>query len=178
MSTGSWFKAHRKQVITHTSIIAAFVLFTIFVAGPFFDTFEAISGESRLHEFPLPDETKDIKYSFWPFTTDGHTVVDISGWAFIEGQDSENSQVFIVLKSANRTYIFDTTVLVRRDVTEALQELNVNLDYSGFKAIIPITKIENGEYIVGIYIRKGDIEALQYTNKAITKSKGTIELTE
>ncbi len=40
-------------------------------------------------------------------------------------------------------------------------------------ALIPARKIDNGEYTVGIYIKKGDIEALIYTNKAIIKSKGT-----
>ena len=53
--------------------------------------------------------------------------------------------------------------------------MDLNLDYSGFVALIPARKIDNGEYIVGIYITKGDIEALQYTDRAITKSGNTIE---
>ena len=49
----------------------------------------------------------------------------------------------------------------------------MNLNYSGFMALVPARKIGDGEYAIGIYIRKGDIEALIYTNKAIIKSKGT-----
>jgi len=99
----------------------------------------------------------------------------MNGWAFIEDMDSENGEVYIVLKSGSRTYIFDTMVMVRTDITRHFEELNLNLDYSGFAALIPARKIANGEYSVGIYIRKGDIEALIYTNKATIKSKGTMK---
>ena len=50
----------------------------------------------------------------------------------------------------------------------------MNLDYSGFVALIPARKIANGEYVIGIYIRKGDIEALIYADKAVIKSGDTI----
>jgi len=53
----------------------------------------------------------------------------------------------------------------------------VNVEYSGFTTIIPARKISNGEYTVGIYIRGGDIEALQYINKEIVKSKDVVEVT-
>ena len=177
MSMGSWLKAHRKSLITHTSIIVVFVLFTIFVSGPLFDRFEAMSVESRLHEFPLPAETGGITYCFGEFATDGRATVEIRGWAFIDGEDSVESEIYIVLKSADRTYIFDTMVRLRPDVTKAFEELKLNLNQSGFTALLPARKIADGEYTVGIYIRKGDMEALQYTNKAVTKSKGVVELT-
>ena len=51
----------------------------------------------------------------------------------------------------------------------------MNVEYSGFTTIIPARKISNGEYAVGIYIRGGDIEALQYTDKEIVKSKDVVE---
>ena len=175
MSTGSWFKAHRKQVITHTSIIVGFVLFIIFVSGPLFDGLEAVQGESMLHDFPLPAETGGIRYCFDEFATDGRTTVGVRGWAFIEGMDSENSETHIVLKSGSRTYIFDIMEQIRQGVTQHFEELNLNLDQSGFRALIPARKLANGEYAVGIYIAKGDIEALIYTNKTIRKSGDTLE---
>lgn len=178
MSTGNWFKAHRKQVITHTSIIVGFVLFIIFVSEPLFDRLERldrIPGEAQLHQFQLPAETDDIMYAFDISTGDPRVAAIQRGWAFIEGEDSENSKVYIVLKSPSQTYIFDTHVAKRPDVTWHFQELDLNLDYSGFMALIPVRKIANGDYTVGIYITKGDIEALQYIDKAITKSGGTLE---
>jgi len=178
MSTGSWLKAHRRSLITHTLIVGAFLLFLLFLSEPLFDRLEKldrIPGEAQLHQLQLPTETDDIMYAFDISTEDPKVVAIERGWAFIEGEDSENSKVYIVLKSPSQTYIFDTHVEERPDVTRHFEEMNLNLDYSGFMALIPVRKIANGEYTVGIYITKGDVEALQYTDKAITKSGGTLE---
>ena len=90
------------------------------------------------------------------------------GWAFIEGHDSADSEIYIVLKSAGRTYVFTTETVIREGVTQHFKELDLNLDYSGFAALIPARRIANGAYTVGIYITKGDIEALQYTDRVVT----------
>ena len=174
MSMGRWLKAHRKQVITHTSIIVGFVLLTIFVAEPLFDRLEQVAGESQLYETTLPAATNNIQYSIDKVEVTAHTL-EMNGWAFIMGMDPDNSEIYIVLKSRSlfnifsRTYIFTAETMIREDVTQAFKELNLNLDYSGFTALIPTRKIAGGEYTVGIYITKGDIEALQYTGKAIAK---------
>lgn len=178
MSVGNWLMARRKQIITHTLIVGAFLLFLLFLSEPLFDRLERIDripGEAQLHQLQLPTETDDIIYEFDISTEDPRVVAIERGWAFIDGEDSENSKVYIVLKSPSQTYIFDTYVEERPDVTRYFQEMDLNLDYSGFVALIPARKIDNGEYIVGIYITKGDIEALQYTDRAITKSGNTIE---
>jgi len=165
MSVGSWFKAHRKSLITHTSIIVGVVLLTIFVAEPLLDKFEKISGEAKLQRIQLPAETNNIGYGIDSISTDGHTGVEITGWSFVEGQDSKNRELYIVLKSAQRTYVFDSQVMF------------LNVEYSGFKTIIPARKISNGEYTVGIYIRGGDIEALQYIDNEVVKSEDVLEVT-
>jgi hypothetical protein len=178
MSMGSWLKTRRKQIITHTLIVGAFLLFLLFLSEPLFDRLERldrIPGEAQLHQIQLPTETDDIMYAFDISTEDPRVVVIERSWAFIKGEDSENSKVYIVLKSASQTYIFDTHAEERPDVTRHFQELGLNLDYSGFMTLIPARKIDNGEYTVGIYITKGDIGALQYTDRAITKSGGTLE---
>ncbi len=172
----SWFNAHRKPLITHMSIIAGFVLVVIFVAEPLFDRLEAIPGEAQLHRFELPAATNGMRRAIDEFQTDGRTTVEVRGWAFIEGQDSENSEIFVALESADRTYVFDTMMRERTDVTRHFEELGLNLDHSGFSALIPTRRIADGEYTVGIYIRKDETEALQYTNRSLVKSRGTIEL--
>jgi hypothetical protein len=164
MSMGSWFKAYKKSLIIHTSIIVGFVLLTVFVSEPLFDSLERISGEAKLQQLQLPAETNNIMYEINPITTDGHTGVEISGWWFVEGLHSINRELYIVLKSAQRTYVFDS------------QLMYVHAVYPGFKTIIPARKISNSEYTVGIYIRSDDIEALQYIDKAIVKSKDGIEV--
>ena len=174
MSMGSWLKTRRKQVITHTSIIVGFVLLTIFVTEPLFDRLEQVAGESRLYETSIPAATDNIRYWVDHFEAAAQTL-EIYGWAFIEGHDSVNSNIYIVLKSTDRTYVFTTEIVVRENVTEQFKELGLNLDYSGFTALIPTRKITNGKYSVGIYITKGAIKALIYTNKAIIKSGDIIK---
>jgi hypothetical protein len=174
MSRGSWFRTHRKQLITHTSIIVGFVLLTIFVVGPLFNRLDLFAGTSRLYETSVPAATDNIQYEVDHFENAAQ-ILEIYGWAFIEGHDSVNSKIYIVLKSADRTYVFTTETVVRESVTEHFKELGLNLDYSGFSALIPTREIASGEYSVGIYIKKDDIEALIYTNKAIIKSGDTIK---
>ena len=177
MSTGSWLRTHRKHVITHTLIVGVFLLFLLFLAEPLFDRLEQVAGESKLYKTTLPAATDNIQYWIDDVEAVAHTMEIINGWAFIEGHDSVNSEIYIVLKSTDRTYVFTTETVLRKGVTQHFKELGLNLDYSGFTALIPAGKIASGEYSMGIYIRKDDIEALQYTNKAVIKSTGTVELT-
>jgi hypothetical protein len=172
MSTRSWLKVHRRSLITHTSIIVGFALFVIFVSEPLFarlEGLERIPGEAQLHHLQLPAETNDIMYAFDISSEDPRVLVIERGWAFVEGQDSENSKVYVVLKSPSQTYIFDAHLEDRPDVTRHFEEFNLNLDHSGFMTMIPTRKISDGEYAIGIYITKDDIEALEYTNKTIRK---------
>ena len=39
-------------------------------------------------------------------------LLEIKGWAFIEGHDSVNNEIYIVLKSADRTYVFTTETVL------------------------------------------------------------------
>jgi hypothetical protein len=174
MTTGSWLRTHRKQVITHTSIIVGFVLLTIFVVGPLFNRLEQFAGASRLYETSVPAATDNIQYYVDHFESAAQ-ILEIYGWAFIEGHDSVNSEIYIVLKSTDRTYVFTTETVIRENVTEQFKELGLNLDNSGFSALIPTWEIASGEYSVGIYIKKDDIEALIYTNRAIIKSGDTVK---
>jgi len=177
MSTGNWFRAHRRQVAIHSCVIAGFLVFTLFAAEPLFDRLERTPGEAQLHRIELPAETDDMRSNIDALEMDGQTAVEIRGWAFIEGEDSEGSEIYVVLKSGRRTYIFDTIVRTRPDVTRHFAEMGLELDYSGFWAFLPARRIADGEYTIGIYVKKGDIEALRYTGRSITKSRGIIEVT-
>jgi hypothetical protein len=166
MATGSWLRTHRKTVITHALIVGAFLLFLFFLSEPLFDRFERVAGESQLYETTLPAATDNIQYWIDQFQVTINTL-EVNGWAFIDGYDSLNSTIYIVLNSTNRSYVFDTRATIRPTVTQAFEELNLNLDYSGFAALIPARKIAGGDYTVGIYITKDDVEALQYTDRVV-----------
>ena len=167
MSTGSWFRKHRKQGAIHSCVIAGFLLVTLFAAEPLFDRLEAVPGEAQLHRISLLAETGDIRYNIEEISVDGSSVIEAEGWAFIEDHDSHGSQVFIVLESDRRTYVFDTMVRERPDVTAYFEDLGLDLDHSGFMALIPIRKMRAGEYVIGLYIRKGEIESFSYTAQRV-----------
>ena len=158
---------HWKQLAAHSLILGGFVLYCIFLAGPITDRLESIPGESRLRDISLPGVSGNIQCSI-ESQINTYTI-DIQGWAFIKGEDYKGCQTFIVLKSADKTYVFDTLQANRPDVTRAFKNMNLDLDWSGLYAWIPLRKIESGEYLIGVYIKKDNVEALQYTGKSVTK---------
>jgi hypothetical protein len=178
MSIGNWLGAHGKKIITHTAIIAGFVLFTIFVMVPLFDRLDRIPGEAQLYRFDLPAETTNMRYEIDNILTDGYSGVEILGWAFVDGQDSKNRDLYIVLKSAQRTYVFDTKVELRPDLLQIDRALTLNPDYSGFTTLIPAREISSGEYIVGFYdrfhLRNHVMESLYYTDRIVIKSQDSV----
>jgi len=52
----------------------------------------------------------------------------------------------------------------------------LGLEWAGFHAVIPKEEIEDGAYKIGIYVKKGDIEALKYTDIVVIKSEHGAEL--
>lgn len=139
-----------------------------------------ILRKSRLQNIALPVESQGIISTIDACRVAdeaGRKFVDITGWAFIEGQGSENSTTSLVLKSAQNTYIFDTILMDRPDVTSAYGKQGINLDHSGFMTRIPLEVVENDIYELGIYIHKPDVEALQYADNGILKSADAAGLT-
>lgn len=175
MVEGNWFKAHWKQVMTHTVILSGFLLYCVFFAGPLFDSTEG-TGESKLQNLSLPVETNNVRYNIDKLEPSDYGAI-IDGWAFIDGHDSNNNLVYIVLDSDNGTYVFSTYNYSRPDVTSFFKDMKLNLDKSGFNVLIPPNRIRNGIYKIGIYIKKGDIDARVYTGKMVIKSGDSIKLT-
>jgi len=178
MSIGSWLRTHRKKIITHTAIIAGFVLFTIFVSVPLFDKLGSVPGEAQLYQLQLPAETTNMRYEINHISAGGYSIEEIEGWAFVDFQDCQDRELYIVLKSTQRTYVFDTKVNLSPDLIKKCGGLVVNADYSGFKTLIPARKISNGEYTVGFYnrfyLRNRVVESLYYTDRVVIKSQDSV----
>lgn len=170
-----WFKKHRKKLITHSAIISLFIIFLLFGAEPLFSRFNRVPGQAELQNIKLPPETNDLKYSIDHISTNKDNI-EIEGWAFINELDTINQQVYLVFKNRSKLLIFDTLTRIRNDVTRAYSDLNINLDNSGFFAIIPRDKIGKYGYSIGIYVRNNSIEAFQYTNAIIEGESQLINL--
>jgi hypothetical protein len=174
---GNWIKSHRKPVVAHSLILVGFVLYSLFLAKPLFNRFEKIPDEARQEHMQLPTETNNVKFNIDHLVV-SPSALEIDGWAFINGYGDEHDRTFIVLKSAKTSYIFDTFNVFDNPVTFDYGGPSINLDWSGFTATIPIRLIEKGDYILGFYITKDGIMALQYSKKIISKSDNEIKLIE
>jgi glycosyltransferase involved in cell wall biosynthesis/protein-L-isoaspartate O-methyltransferase len=91
--------------------------------------------------------------------------IEIKGWAYINGQSSENSEISLLFISNSKKYLFKTTSTKRRDVTSHFKTLNY--DDSGFSFLVPSHILDNGNYAIFIQIKKGTIETVQFTNSML-----------
>jgi len=127
---------------------------------------------SLVEGMSLPAQSHDSTFnidSSKEVTQDGNKVIEIAGWAFINGQSSENSKIYVVLQSDSNTYVFDTLPQYKPDVTAYYHTLSLNLDESGFLARIPKDNIGNATYRIGVYVEKDGIEALGWSGNALEK---------
>jgi len=179
MSMGIWLRTRRKQIITHTLIVGGFLCFLLFLSEPLFNLFdrsefEGIPGESQLVDISVPAETGNIRYWFESIVTG--TIVEFLGWAFIEGDCPENSTTYLVFKSDQATYVFEAAMREVGTLNQVLGIEEPDLTKAGFVATIPAERMEKGTYTIGLYIKKGKTEALQYTDKVLTRTNEVVEL--
>lgn len=156
--------------MVHSIIISGILLCCLLFAGPIFNSIESVPGEAQLRQVVLPAETNNIRFNIEKLSID-EDIVNMSGWAFVEGHDSSSKLVCIILSSDKETYIFDTYNCRRPDVTSFFKDMKLNLDKSGFSALLPAGKINSGVYKIGIYVEKDDTKALAYTGKILLKSE-------
>ena len=134
------------------------------------DTVVSTSFASKLQQIILPEESGNIRcvISFIREQKDEENeFVKIYGWAFIKGLSAKSNKTYLALKSDINTYIFDTIPNYTWWVPDQLGITNLGLDWAGFIARVPKEEIENGTYEIGIYVKNGDIEALQYTGRVV-----------
>jgi hypothetical protein len=144
--------------------LALVVLWPLFV-GCSDKTGNPLEKLSQQQSFALPQETNDLEVSIEEAKKD-NGIVRINGWSAVKNQDSKNSAIYCVLKSKDKIYIFDTFQLYKRpDVTTYFK---IDRDDSGFNTIIPVDKLEKGEYQIGLLIRKDNLTHLQYFGKTLS----------
>jgi len=132
--------------------------------------YQVINYSPKAH-IPLPKETGNINYCI-DKVGDNPKYFQIVGWAHITGKDATNNKIFVVLRSKDtmfqKSLIFEPTVKNRPDVSEHFSPLDLNS--SGFSAVIPKGELESKKYEIGILINNNDTFALQYTNIFVHKN--------
>lgn len=93
--------------------------------------------------------------------------LEVSGWACINGANSNNLKPYIVLKSKQHTFAYQADKVIRRDVTAIINN-GINLDSSGYRALILKDNLPKNDYSIGIYLTKDDsLEAFSLTDKTL-----------
>lgn len=112
------------------------------------DKFEEID----ISEFYPLAEAKGDEIVFWidDFIQASDTV-SISGWAYLNGQDSENSLIQPILIFNNSAIKLLNQKKLRKDVTSS-KGGNYNLDKSGFFSKFYTNKLKEGVYKLGIIL--------------------------
>lgn len=99
----------------------------------------------------------------------GASAVFIDGWAFasdVVRPATAAGHTYIVLRSVDREYVFDTIPRKRPDIGDHFRDRA--LDWSGFISYIPVSGLGSGVYRVGLYITDGNKGSFVLTDAEIT----------
>jgi len=137
------------------------------------------NGKARLANYsvgarkvviPIQPANAKIKYYFEQCAV-ANNVFTLSGWGFIEGQNTDDMQQYVMLKKEKNTVVYTLVPQERKGVTTFFKDLGLNLDHSGFAAVIDGARIEPGKYEILLYFVKGDQVGLTYTNQFVEFGK-------
>jgi hypothetical protein len=100
--------------------------------------------------------------------TENNNIIEFSGWAIMDNQDMDDSNIFLFLLKGNTSKLVNIELVQRKDVTEAYNN-KFNFDNSGFKATIDKSKLQKGDYQLAIAIesRKNKKNGILLTDKKI-----------
>lgn len=90
--------------------------------------------------------------------------MEISGWSYVENSDAEESKTYVVLKGKDTTLVYPTALMIRKDITKAL---NKKLDKSGYHLLLFKKYLVKDNFQIGIFITKGQTHALKYIGKTL-----------
>ena len=126
-----------------------------------------------MEEYPTPE-----KISLLPSVDNMNASVEgilenptywlIKGWAFLPGQDSEGSEITLVLNRDGQNVAVNTNPVMRPDVTTYFKSKN-NLEYSGFEVKLLKSKLAKGKYRIGILVKnkRNNSESFKLTDKTV-----------
>jgi len=115
----------------------------------------------------LPAETNNLRY-FVDSVQPRIMGIEIVGWAFISTAQpsAAGSDIFVVLESGGTERVFTATSVQRTDVAEYFK--NPDVQGSGFSVLVPAGALSKGQYRLGLYVKRGQEQGLQFTDKTVT----------
>jgi hypothetical protein len=166
----------KAESVSGKRIVVGMAIFFLYISILISPMIIKIKGPGKKDPLLLPPETNNITYSIDIFekrTVQYIDLLEIYGWAFMDGGGSKESKISLVLKSDRSAYVLDSNRTVRR-MDVAMHFGNRDLEDSGFMVALPDVFLDDGEYKVGILIKKDGQEAFRYVDRVITKYNKTL----
>jgi len=110
---------------------------------------------------------------------EGEKLYKINGWSFLTvATDLADYDIYLVLRSEKRDYVFQTTPTGRRDIPRVFPEFNLDLKNSGFNVYIAKEALRVGDYqVCFLYINKETGQRyFQETDRHIIRTPNRLEL--
>jgi len=137
-------------------LIALLLFVTYMVSANYiFIVLIKVDDESSRVNLDLPEHSESVLFNIDVINEDvvrWKQIITIRGWGFIAGVDTEKVEHHIILKKDDKIFAFNTTSMIRKDVTEHYKDFSLNLDYAGFEAKIARGVLKKGEYQIGLLI--------------------------
>jgi len=148
----------------------------------FFKVIYKVEGEARLVEINLPGETQNIKFAVDEvkmIKLKWKNAILIKGWVFKENVKSAKRDVFLVLKSKNKSLVFkiEKNSIMRPDVSAGFH-LAGGIHNHGFEISVPIYLLKENTYQIGFVIRDETGQYYTMFSKALRISNDTIKVND
>lgn len=109
---------------------------------------------------------EELKHCAVDIVSASNSVLEITGWAYLENQDCNSQEVFVQLTNDSGSKLYTTESKSRPDVSEAFD--NVLYENCGYTAKIPVEQLEPGTYSLEVFLRHGE--------RIASASKGTLRI--
>ena len=160
-----WFRKYYKHIILWVFFIAL-LLSLDFIA----EDLIRVRDEAHLVNVVLPLESKDII-----FDIDGVVMLEaqwknlfsVNGYAFFSGINVDQNQVYMVLKSEEAQYVFNSLKCYRGGLKDEAINTGLNLDYAGFHSDISLRRLRSGLYRIGVYLVNGEKKAMAFSKSYV-----------
>lgn len=114
------------------------------------------------------NDKNEVRFGIDEFLKTKNTV-KIRGWAFdYITNNNEKDSVFISFTGKQKSYLFNTKLLSRPDVTSYFKR--ENLDMSGFDSLLFLDELPSDYYKIGFVIKSDTVKAYKQTEYFINKT--------
>jgi len=107
---------------------------------------------AEVREVSIPNIDENVEYWF-DSIIENECFITFSGWAFVKGHDAVAPQIYLYFANEEETAVFDMVESQKPGITAHFDSYGLNLDASGFSAIINKEFLPQGDYQIGIYIQ-------------------------